>query len=473
VEGPGCNKKGASIRKDLPLHDMTGGAGFWVPDAIKYLDTKGMLRLGGGLTDVQLAALDNGQLRAKKQLSEAATIEIVGNTNTVKVTNLTGHKLITGYPEGRRMWLRTAWYDADGNVLRVDGEYGPLYMADGVTPVTVTNPANGTTVQVRSLIDSYDPNTVVYEAHYGISKDWAVTVADLLPGLVLSYDRYTGQPDYHIEDLLAAPDGAVHETFHFVLNNVVVKDNRIPPYGMSYNIAAKRNALPVPADQYGNPGPSGTYDYHDYVDLKPPAGAVYADMELLYQATSWEYVQFLYLANNLPQNAFLADEGIIMLDAWLNTQSETVLLDGTVITSTMAEPYRMASTVWGKKPPPQVKDIFTDSLSTLLIDRKGNENITDVFSAGDTVTIRAHAVETVDTTPINVEGAQVLIDVLDNGAVVQSLQGFTDAVGNADINWKTSRKLTKGNYTAKVTEIIKAGYQFDPASGQEKSFTIQ
>jgi hypothetical protein len=474
VVGPGCNKKGVPVRTDLPLHDMTGGAGYWVTGAIKYLDTQGKLRLGGGLNDGQLAALDAGTLRAKKQLSEAATVEIVGTTNTVKVTNLTGHKLITGYPEGRRMWLRTTWYDADNNGLRVDGEYGPLFKADGVTPVTVINPSTDAPVQVKSIINPYDPNTKVYEAHYGISKDWAATVAALLPGLVLSYDRYTGQPDYYIEDLLAEPDGAVHETFHFVLNNVVVKDNRIPPYGMSYDISAKRNALPAPADQYGNPGPSGTYDYHDYVDLKPPAGAVYADVELLYQATSWEYVQFLYLANN-RQNAFLANEGINMLDAWLNTQSETVLLDGTVITTTMAEPFRMASTVWGKKPPPQVKDIFADSLFTLLIDRKGRETLTDTFSAGDTVTIRGHAVATGDPLPINVEGAQVFMDVIDSdGATVKSLQGFTDAMGNTDLNWKTARKQTQGTYTANVTGIIKSGYQFNPTSGQTTlTFIIQ
>ena len=32
--------------------------------------------------------------------------------NTLSVANLTGHKLISGYPEGRRMWLNIKWYDA-------------------------------------------------------------------------------------------------------------------------------------------------------------------------------------------------------------------------------------------------------------------------------------------------------------------------------------------------------------------------
>ena len=50
------------------------------------------------------------------------------------------------------------------------------------------------------------------------------------------------------------PVGNYHDTFHFAMNNHVARDNRIPPYGMSYDIAKKRNALPVPATQYGDPG---------------------------------------------------------------------------------------------------------------------------------------------------------------------------------------------------------------------------
>src|SRR5512147_932430 len=74
------------------------------------------------------------------------------------------------------------------------------------------------------------------------------------------------------------------------------------------------------------------------IALNPPTGAAYAEIKLLYQPTSWEYVQFLYLANN-RQNAFLADEGINLLNAWLNTG--------------MAEPHVMATATWGTAPLPQ------------------------------------------------------------------------------------------------------------------------
>ncbi len=116
-----------------------------------------------------------------------------------------------------------------------------------------------------------------------------------------------------------------------MLNNKVVKDNRIPPYGMDYDEAGERNILPVPADQYGNPGPGGTYDHWDEVVLNPPPDADHATVQLLYQPTSWEYIQFLDLANT-GASAFLADEGRNLRDAWLATG--------------MAEPRVMATAFW-------------------------------------------------------------------------------------------------------------------------------
>jgi hypothetical protein len=127
VEGAGCNKRGVPIRKDLPLHDMTGG-NYWMPEAIQHLDGQGKLRLGGGLTAVQTAALDAGAIRATKQLAEAATLEVSKTPDFVKVINHTGHKLISGYPEGRRMWLHVTWYDTDNVVVREDGRYGDLQL---------------------------------------------------------------------------------------------------------------------------------------------------------------------------------------------------------------------------------------------------------------------------------------------------------------------------------------------------------
>jgi hypothetical protein len=224
----------------------------------------------------------------------------------------------------------------------------------------VVTSVNG--MPVKSIVDLNDLNTKIYETHYGMTQEWANQLLGLgySPGLPLSFDRVTGAVNYTLGDLAAQAPGTDHETFHFVLNNTVAKDNRIPPYGMSYEEARQHNALPVPATQYGDPGAGGTYSYWDEIALNPPAGAAYADIELLYQPTSWEYVQFLYLANT-GQNAFLSDEGVNLLDAWLNTG--------------MAEPHVMASAVWGASPLPpgafgkvSPADGATDQATSLTLD---------------------------------------------------------------------------------------------------------
>jgi hypothetical protein len=330
VTGQGCNKN-PPVRSDLPLHDMTGG-NTWAPDAILHQNGQGTLRLGGGLTTTQIDAIKAGKERARQQLQLAASLAVTGDATTgyrVRVTNLTGHKLVTGYPEGRRMWLNVKWYSGTGALLREDGKYGDLGVQLGGQPLTV-----------KTLLDLDGANTKIYEAHYGMTKEWAKQLRDLgyPPDMPLAFDRESGAVTKTLGGLAAQDTGTYHETFHFVLNNTVVKDNRIPTWGMSYDEARKRNALPVPATQYGSPSGSGTYNYWDEVPLSPPAGAAYADIKLVYQSTSWEYVQFLYLANN-RSNAFLAGEGVNLLNTWMATG--------------MAEPVTIAQATWGTPPAPQ------------------------------------------------------------------------------------------------------------------------
>jgi len=246
------------------------------------------------------------------------------------VVNLAGHKLITGYPEGRRMWLNVRWYDDGDALVREDGAYGPLVDALDA-PVEVIDPADGQPVQVQSILDLDDPNTHVYEAQYGLTQEWASQLLALgvSSSLPLTYDRTTSAVDLTLGDLGGQSPGTRHETFHFVLNNTVVKDDRIPTWRMRYDDARARNALPEPPDQYGDPGPGGVYDHFDEVALDRPVGATRVEVDLLYQPTSWEYIQFLFLAND-GTNAFLGDEGDNILEGWLHTG--------------MAAPYTMAST---------------------------------------------------------------------------------------------------------------------------------
>lgn len=352
ITGVGANKSGTPTRTDLPLHDLTGG-NYWMPDVILYQNTQGTLRLGSGLTSTQIDAITAGKDRALQQLNLAASLSVIGDT--LKITNLTGHKLISGYPEGRRMWLNVKWYDDNNVLLREDGEYGVVTSVNGIP--------------VNSIINLTDPNTKIYEAHYGMTQEWANQLLGLgYPSdLPLSYDRVSGTVTYTLGQLATQDAGTNHETFHFVLNNTVVDDNRIPPYGMTYEDARIRNALPVPAEQYGSPAQDGTYNYWDNVALNPPLGATYAQINLMYQPTSWEYIQFLYLANN-KSNSFLAAEGDNLFDAWLNTS--------------MAEPTVIATALWGTMPEPPTPACQVPGIPQNLTATAGKKSITLKWDAG-------------------------------------------------------------------------------------------
>jgi hypothetical protein len=135
---------------------MTGG-NYWMPDVILYQNTQGTLRLGGGLTATRSMRSRPARTARQQQLNLAASLSVSGNT--LKVTNLTGHKLISGYPEGRRMWLNIKWYDAGTTCC---ARTASTDVADGqrCTPV-------------KSIVNLYDPNTKIYEAHYGMTQEWA------------------------------------------------------------------------------------------------------------------------------------------------------------------------------------------------------------------------------------------------------------------------------------------------------------
>jgi hypothetical protein len=435
VQGAGANKNGVPVRDDQPLHDLTGG-NYWMPQAIEYLNNQGKLRLGGGMSQGQITAMLDGGLRAREQLDLAATLsaETENGNVEVKVVNHTGHKLISGYPEGRRMWLRTQWFDSGGNPLGVDGEYGEFTLAMDLD-------GDGNNDTVKTIIDLGGSNTKIYEAHMGMTQQWALQLnpeCETAPSpLPLGYDRVTGEVDYTLGDLACADAGTSHETFHFVLNNTVISDNRIPPYGMDYELAQIRNALPVPANQYGldSPAVGDVYDYYDEVELTPPAGAVSATIELMYQPTSWEYIQFLYLANNRAPGAFLAEEGDNMLEAWLNTG--------------MAEPHVMATTSWGATP-----EECDAPVPALVSTTPGDSEVT--LNWGDVSSQHA------------VDGYRAFYDQSGKAQLVADLDWTAGDVTYTDTGLTNSQQ-----YCYKVTSYIgvDANGDYDPVAGCESGFS--
>ena len=134
-----------------------------MPAAMQWLDARGRLKFGG-LTAAEKTAMNDGAARAKSNLEAAGSLSVAGDT--VKVVNLTGHKLISGYPEGRRMWLNIQWRDAGGALLREDGAYGDLQLAMDLN-------GDGTNDTVRTLLDLHDSNTRIYEVHGALTQEWA------------------------------------------------------------------------------------------------------------------------------------------------------------------------------------------------------------------------------------------------------------------------------------------------------------
>lgn len=233
VTGYGCNKKGAPLRTDLPLHDLTGGNTFVPPmTATLYPD------------EIDPAALNAGVLRATQTLQAAATMSLTldttssGYTLTAHVVNETGHKLPSGYPEGRRIWLNIQAVDTNGTTVYESGAY------------------NTDTGEL-----THDVDLKMYHIEPGIS--------DFLSGIV-------GLP--------AGP------SFHFVINDTVYLDNRIPPAGFT-------NAS---FEAIGSPPVGYSYaDNQDYDDTQYdlPDGLAYITVNLFYQTTSKEYIEFLRDAN--------------------------------------------------------------------------------------------------------------------------------------------------------------------------------
>jgi hypothetical protein len=235
------SNRGDSHREYFVGHDGAGGS-TWVQDAV-YLIWKGK--------DLDRAALDAGKGRARRLLRTAAALglEFVNGNARVTITNLIGHKLPTGYPEGRRMWLNVRFLDGQSNLLLERGEYGDK-----------PDRVRGSLVRVPTLLNPED--TRVYECKPAISAAQA--------------------QKYH-----QAPG----PSFHFILNDTIAKDNRIPPRGFRKSAFEAHLAAPIGADYADG-------QYWDTVEFALPPGTQQVEVRLLYQSVSWEYLKFLVEENH-------------------------------------------------------------------------------------------------------------------------------------------------------------------------------
>lgn len=202
------------------------------------------------------AALQEGRQRNVQMLKTAASVRLLGVpvsitpgqtiTARVEVVNNTGHKLPTGYGEGRQMWIHVKATDGTGAVIYEDG----------------ARDATGKLVRTPGV-------TKVYEFH-GVTEG--------IPSL---------------------PDDS---DFHFVMINKIVKDNRIPPAGFNKAAYTADGAFIIPSTDPNDPPdtdyPDGqNWDVTSY-SIPVPAGVtgpITIAAVLKYQTFSKEYVDFLAL----------------------------------------------------------------------------------------------------------------------------------------------------------------------------------
>ena len=212
-------------------HQWVGANTSWQDGIIQVWDTVGADTLFDATQTAANKALGDEFLDHAAQLDVA----IVNGQLEVKVTNNSGHKLPTGYAEGRRMWIE-------------------VYELRGATPVFTSGLMVGV---VGPLIN--DPYLKKYEIKLGLTDAHAQEI---------------GRPE------LAG------EGFHIILNNKVFKDNRIPPRGFTNAAFATRDMQPVGAS-YAD----GQYWDTTYYPIHPEADSI--SVRLMYQTASTEYLDFL------------------------------------------------------------------------------------------------------------------------------------------------------------------------------------
>lgn len=185
--------------------------------------------------DYTIPMLNRARGETIEMLQKASDMELTvdGSTLNVRIINQCGHKLLTGYPEGRRMWLNVKYYDADGNVVEERGAY------------------DFDTAELDA------DTTKVYEVKDGLDANQA--------------------------DATGLPEG---ESFHLTLNNTRFKDNRIPPRGYDEDVWAQNQIFPVGYEYEDG-------QHWDDTQYTIPANATSAEVTFYYQTSSKAYIEFL------------------------------------------------------------------------------------------------------------------------------------------------------------------------------------
>lgn len=253
---------------DLSVHSFVGGNSF-VMMAARALDP--MLPIAREIpvvTEWIDASLRSAATLEIRDLAGGAG-EIEGGASfglSVRLTNLTGHKLPTGYPEGRRVYLEVT--------LRMEADDGSGGAGEG---------------------GASDEEPIV------LSGAWDETTGDLI------YDDQLRT--YETEHGAYAEGVGGQRTHHLLLMNQILSDTRIPPEGFE-----PRALDMVPSGRdYGAAPPYRNYDDVTYHFAAPTVTSVRTatlTVRAMYQSVDGQTVRFLV------DEAMGTQEGDDLDDVW-------------------------------------------------------------------------------------------------------------------------------------------------------------
>lgn len=277
TSGQGCvldapDRPTATNPLGLPSHNFNG-ANSWVLRAVAKMYSTPSVDPPGyeidAITGLTFDTINESIARNLQMLGAASDLELsrASSQLRVRIVNYSGHKLPTGYNEGRRMWINVRFLDGAGGLVAERGAYE-------TASATLTT-----------------SDTKVYEMKIGPD---AVVAA--IPGV----------------NVQEGPG------FRLVLSNKIYKDNRIPPMGFSNAAFEAVQAGHIPRNQYAD----GQY-WDDTIFGIPPL-ARRAEVRVFYQTTSKEYIEFLRDANT----AAAPNAGTVAYDLWTQFgKSEPVQMD--------------------------------------------------------------------------------------------------------------------------------------------------
>ena len=238
----------ASIVPASPNYDATNEALLKQGPAVLTLDFTQGEALDPNLL-LQTSTLAHQMLQEAISMTQAAYI-LSNNVFRLRLQNHTPHKVISGFPEGRRMFLNIKAYAGDELICEIN----PYDVTAGTLKGLPHSPGSPALATGEAYQDE-----LVYEVHPTSS--------------------ITGET----------------ESFHMALATGRYKDNRIPPRGFRIADAAARLCEPVwhgvsDTNYFTAAEYAGGWDD---LEIELPPGTERVEAGLYYQTTSREFIEFL------------------------------------------------------------------------------------------------------------------------------------------------------------------------------------